>query len=140
MTKTISLIIGAVLIFGVGALVHYQTKDVPITQEESTPNAVTETETTTTPTETTAAETGTTQTAEGMTSAEVANHADKSSCWSIINGNVYDLTSWIPKHPGGEQGILGICGKDGSSKFNGQHGGAATQAKILAGFKIGVVK
>lgn len=69
---------------------------------------------------------------------EVATHASRESCWSIINGNVYDLTSWIPKHPGGEEAILRLCGTDGSAKFNGQHGGAPKQAAILAGFKIGV--
>jgi cytochrome b involved in lipid metabolism len=69
---------------------------------------------------------------------EVATHASREDCWSIINGNVYDLTSWIPKHPGGEQAILQLCGSDGSAKFGGQHGGAPKQAAILAGFKIGV--
>lgn len=70
--------------------------------------------------------------------AEVGQHNSKASCWATINGNVYDLTSWIPQHPGGERAILQICGIDGSSKFNHQHGGATKQAMILAGFKIGV--
>lgn len=74
----------------------------------------------------------------GITAGMVAAHNSRSSCWSTINGNVYDLTSWIPKHPGGEKAILQLCGTDGSAKFNGQHGGAPKQAAILAGFKIGV--
>lgn len=75
----------------------------------------------------------------GITASVVATHATRVSCWSIINGNVYDLTSWIPQHPGGEGAILQLCGTDGSTKFNGKHGGAQKQATILAGFKIGVL-
>ncbi len=75
--------------------------------------------------------------AGGITTAMIAQHNTRASCWSSINGNVYDLTSWIPNHPGGEQAILQLCGTDGSAKFNGKHGGAAKQAGILAGFKIG---
>ena len=74
------------------------------------------------------------------TLADVAKHSGETSCWSAINGNVYDLTSWIPQHPGGPEAILSICGKDGSDKFNQQHGGIQRQAMILAGFKIGVLK
>ncbi|MEK7509371.1 MAG: cytochrome b5-like heme/steroid binding domain-containing protein [Patescibacteria group bacterium] len=77
--------------------------------------------------------------AGAITAAEVARHSTRASCWSSINGNVYDLTSWIPKHPGGEQAILQLCGTDGSAKFNKQHGGAAKQAAVLTGFKIGVL-
>lgn len=69
--------------------------------------------------------------------AEVLTHKDASSCWTAINGNVYDLTSWVSKHPGGQEAILGICGKDGSIAFNGQHGETKKQADILATFKIG---
>ncbi len=79
-------------------------------------------------------------TLNSYTSTEVAQHANKASCWSMINGNVYDLTSWIPKHPGGEGAILSICGIDGSSTFNGQHGKSSKIANLLAGFKIGVAK
>ncbi|MEN9913053.1 MAG: hypothetical protein RLY66_461 [Candidatus Parcubacteria bacterium] len=73
----------------------------------------------------------------GMT--EVATHNNASSCWSAINGSVYDLTSWIGRHPGGEGAILSICGKDGSSAFNDQHGGERRPANELAGFKIGLL-
>lgn len=75
----------------------------------------------------------------GITAATVASHNSRTSCWSSINGSVYDLTSWIPKHPGGEQAILGLCGVDGSSKFNRKHGGDASKEKILFGFKIGAL-
>lgn len=75
----------------------------------------------------------------GITAGTIASHNTRASCWSSINGSVYDLTSWIPKHPGGEQAILGLCGTDGSAKFNRKHGGDASKEKILFGFKIGAL-
>ncbi|WKZ28603.1 MAG: cytochrome b5-like heme/steroid binding domain-containing protein [Patescibacteria group bacterium] len=78
--------------------------------------------------------------AKTYTMAEVAAHAGAASCWSAINGSVYDLTSWIGKHPGGESAILSLCGRDGSATFNNQHGGSALQENRLASFKIGALK
>ncbi len=72
-----------------------------------------------------------------FTMADVAKHNSESSCYSAINGEVYDLTDWIDKHPGGPQRILSICGKDGSSAFNQQHGNQPRPANELANFKIG---
>ncbi|MCX7589544.1 MAG: cytochrome b5 domain-containing protein, partial [Patescibacteria group bacterium] len=55
--------------------------------------------------------------------SDIEKHNTKESCWSVIRENVYDLTSWITKHPGGEKAILNLCGKDGTSLFEKQHGG-----------------
>lgn len=139
-----SLLIGILLILGVGYVVVSQKSatEEPVTQ---TPSAVDPAPSNTggtegiAPGEPNPSAPAPAKPSSGITLAEVSAHSSRTSCWSAINGNVYDLTSWIPKHPGGEQAILGICGIDGSSKFNGVHGGAARQAAILAGFKIGVL-
>jgi cytochrome b involved in lipid metabolism len=73
-----------------------------------------------------------------LTSAEVARHASAQDCWSIVNGNVYDLTSWIAHHPGGEQVILAVCGKDGSPSFNRHQAEHGAEAEAhLETFKVG---
>lgn len=74
------------------------------------------------------------------TLADVAKHSSESDCWAVIDGGVYNLTTWIPRHPGGKQAIMGLCGKDGSAAFNDQHGGGATQQEILAALKVGIIK
>jgi cytochrome b involved in lipid metabolism len=74
------------------------------------------------------------------TLAQVATHSNASSCWSIVQNNVYDLTSWINQHPGGSQAILSICGKDGTVAFEGQHGGQSRPLSELQGFAIGIYK
>jgi cytochrome b involved in lipid metabolism len=142
--NTLSLCIGLLLIVGVGESVLVQHKNVytQMISNESATGAYSMESTspaTSTPTKTPAAPARTTPTekASGISATEVASHASRTSCWSTINGNVYDLTSWIPKHPGGESAILGLCGKDGSRKFNGQHGGDSGKLAILSGFKIG---
>jgi len=67
----------------------------------------------------------------------VATHNSLSSCWSIVSGKVYNLTSYINKHPGGQEQILAICGKDGTSLFEGQHGGNMKIENILSSFYLG---
>ncbi len=78
--------------------------------------------------------------APGFTAAEVAQHSTGNDCWSIVNGKVYELTAWIPLHPGGQQVIEAMCGKDASAGFNGQHAGAQNPNDTLAGYEIGVLK
>lgn len=70
-------------------------------------------------------------------SFDLSKHATSASCWSAISGNVYDLTAWIQKHPGGQSVIKAICGRDGTASFNGQHAGAGKPAAELAKYKIG---
>jgi cytochrome b involved in lipid metabolism len=50
---------------------------------------------------------------------EVADHATKNDCWTIIDGIVYDLTEFIASHPGGEV-IATLCGLDGTDDFKNQ--------------------
>ncbi len=76
---------------------------------------------------------------EGITLTEVAKHNTATDCWSVVNKNVYDLTSYVSSHPGGASVIKAICGKDGSAAFSGQHGGAATPTSVLASFKLGAL-
>ncbi len=73
----------------------------------------------------------------GYTLAQVATHDSATTCYSAINDNVYDLTAWINKHPGGKARILMICGKDGTALFNSYHGRSNKIAKILTDYYIG---
>lgn len=53
---------------------------------------------------------------------EVAKHNSPESCWVIIDGTVYDVTKFLPEHPGGQNIILRYAGKDASKKFFQIHG------------------
>jgi hypothetical protein len=73
----------------------------------------------------------------GYTMAKVKENNSAASCWSVINGNVYNLTQWINSHPGGPSVIRGLCGVDGTSTFNGKHRGDGGPASILTGYLLG---
>lgn len=63
-----------------------------------------------------------TPTTKKFTMADVQSHSSPSSCWTVVNGLVYDVTTWIDEHPGGPARIKGLCGRDGTDTFRGQHG------------------
>lgn len=75
--------------------------------------------------------------AAGYTMEKVKANASATSCWSVIKGNVYDLTAWINQHPGGSSSIKSLCGVDGSAAFAAQHQGQSKPESRLSGFLLG---
>jgi hypothetical protein len=73
----------------------------------------------------------------GYTFEKVKANSSATSCWSVINGNVYDLTKWIGSHPGGEGAILSLCGVDGTAAFTSQHEGKSKPQARLSGYLLG---
>ncbi|TFY62149.1 hypothetical protein EVJ58_g4051 [Rhodofomes roseus] len=53
--------------------------------------------------------------------AEVALHNTASSCWVIIHNNVYDMTEFLPDHPGGSNIILKYAGRDATAVYDPIH-------------------
>lgn len=81
-----------------------------------------------------------TPTVREYTRADVAQRNTPSNCWSIVDGNVYDLTSWIGAHPGGPGVIRALCGVDGSAMFKSQHGKSARPNSILESYLLGPLR
>lgn len=79
----------------------------------------------------------TADTQAGYTMADVQAHATPSDCWAAVDGNVYDLTEWIPQHPGGAHRIEPLCGTDASADFGGQHATNETAQATLQRFFLG---
>lgn len=90
-----------------------------------------------TPTPTPAATT--TSESTTYTLADVQKHTTANDCWLVIDGGVYDVTKFVPQHPGGEK-ILKGCGTDASALFRSvaKHEGPAQN--LLPTFKIGDLK
>lgn len=53
--------------------------------------------------------------------SEVAKHNTEKDCWVVLNGKVYDVTEFLPDHPGGKRAITLYAGKDASEEFNMLH-------------------
>jgi len=49
---------------------------------------------------------------------EVGEHKDRNDRWIVINGYIYDVTSWAKRHPGGEKIIGGYAGHDASVRMS----------------------
>lgn len=62
----------------------------------------------------------------------ISQHASIDSCWLLIDGKVYDVTSYLRLHPGGQPIVLPFCGADATSAFGtkagqGSHSSFATE-------------
>lgn len=53
--------------------------------------------------------------------AEVAEHASECDCWTVLDGRVYNVTHYVPFHPGGRLSLLQAAGRDGSALFKQFH-------------------
>lgn len=56
-----------------------------------------------------------------LTGADVAEHNSKESCWVIVHGRAYDVTEFLPEHPGGPKIILKYAGKDATEEYEPIH-------------------
>ncbi|KAL2843929.1 FMN-dependent dehydrogenase-domain-containing protein [Aspergillus pseudoustus] len=53
--------------------------------------------------------------------SDIKTHNSASDCWIAIHGNVYDVTKFLPDHPGGKAIILKHAGTDGTAAFEAVH-------------------
>jgi fatty acid desaturase len=66
---------------------------------------------------------------------DVRDRAEKEKCLIVIDGLVYDVATWLPKHPGGELVIVNARGCDVTDLFNAYHPPAIR--KMLAVYLVG---
>lgn len=126
MKKIIWLIAGIVLLGLIALITPAPAPYTPPTQQVTTPSAA-------------VIETASPQVtgAKTLTVTEVAKHTSASSCYTIVAGQVYDLTQWVGQHPGGEEAILSLCGSDGTAAFEAQHGSSEKAQGVLSSYLIG---
>lgn len=56
-----------------------------------------------------------------ITVEEVAQHNKRSDCWIILSGKVYDVTTYLPYHPGGKSVLAQCAGRDASKEYAEAH-------------------
>ena len=52
-----------------------------------------------------------------VTPSLLKEHNKKDDAWSAFNGKVYNITHYLPYHPGGEKELMRVAGRDGSKLF-----------------------
>ncbi|CAN1152373.1 Cytochrome b5 isoform A [Linum perenne] len=67
---------------------------------------------------------------------EASQHNSKDDCWIVIDGKVYDVSSYLDDHPGGDDVILQVTGKDATDDFE-DVGHSQTARDELKTFFIG---
>ncbi|XP_011701042.1 PREDICTED: cytochrome b5-like isoform X2 [Wasmannia auropunctata] len=72
-----------------------------------------------------------------FTRAQVEKHSDSSrDTWIIIHNNVYNVSSFLNEHPGGEEVLLEQNGQDATEAF--EDIGHSTDARqMMESYKIG---
>jgi cytochrome b involved in lipid metabolism len=73
-----------------------------------------------------------------FTSEEVSLHNTENDIWIIIKQNVYDITDFINKHPGGKVILLSFGGQDVTDYFEELHKNEILN-EIADQYKIGVI-
>lgn len=71
---------------------------------------------------------------------EIARHQKAEDCWMAIDGGVYNLTAYVPRHPSNPAIILQWCGKDATEAYHTKTKGRPHSAhadQLLSTFLIG---
>jgi len=70
---------------------------------------------------------------------ELSKHNSKDDCWIAYNGKVYDITSYLPRHPGSSAKIEPYCGSATEFKnaFENKHGTSKVSTLMRVGTFIG---
>ncbi|XP_047028100.1 cytochrome b5-like [Helicoverpa zea] len=71
-----------------------------------------------------------------ITADEVKRHNTRKSVWMVIRNDVYDVTSYIEEHPGGEDPLLEAAGQDATIAFE-DIGHSEDARTIMKKYKIG---
>ncbi|KAF2764256.1 cytochrome b5 [Teratosphaeria nubilosa] len=51
------------------------------------------------------------------TYSDVSEHTTKKDVWMVIHDKVYDASSFVDEHPGGEEVLLDVGGQDATEAF-----------------------
>uniref|UniRef100_A0A2P2JH02 Cytochrome b5 isoform Cb5-D n=1 Tax=Rhizophora mucronata TaxID=61149 RepID=A0A2P2JH02_RHIMU len=67
---------------------------------------------------------------------EASQHNTKDDCWVVIDGKVYDVSSYMDEHPGGDDVLLAATGKDATDEFE-DAGHSKTARELMDSFFVG---
>jgi cytochrome-b5 reductase len=71
---------------------------------------------------------------------EVKAHKSRDDAWMVLSGRVYNITPYMPFHPGGADILMAAAGKDGTALFQRYHpwvnGHALLESCLLGSVKV----
>lgn len=69
----------------------------------------------------------------------MAKHTSVDSCWVVLYGNVYDVTEFLPSHPGGSKIILQLAGRDATEEYDPIHPPGTLEENLKPEAKLGKI-
>uniref|UniRef100_A0A6U7XZC0 Cytochrome b5 heme-binding domain-containing protein n=1 Tax=Eutreptiella gymnastica TaxID=73025 RepID=A0A6U7XZC0_9EUGL len=73
------------------------------------------------------------------TEEQIAKHNTEEDCWIVVNGKVYDVTTFLEDHPGGIESITAVAGTDSTDDFEAvAHSKPAIE--MMAKYQVGVAE
>ncbi|XP_060574258.1 acyl-CoA Delta-6 desaturase-like [Ruditapes philippinarum] len=72
--------------------------------------------------------------------SEIQKHSSRDDRWIVISGQVYDVTEWSKKHPGGQRLIGHYAGQDATEAFGAFHNNLEHVKKFLKPIHVGPVE
>ena len=48
---------------------------------------------------------------------EINKHNTEDDCWIAVYDQIYNVTKFLDKHPGGKKVLMELAGKDGTEAF-----------------------
>lgn len=76
---------------------------------------------------------------EEITFAEVSKHSTKKDLYVVVHDKVYNASSFVDEHPGGEEVLLDVAGQDATEAFE-DVGHSDEAREILDGLIVGKLK
>ncbi|TVY62902.1 Cytochrome b2 [Lachnellula suecica] len=71
--------------------------------------------------------------------ADIASHNKPDDCWVALYGDVWDVTEFLPSHPGGSSIILRLAGRDATEEYDPIHPPGTLEANLKPEAKLGQV-
>jgi len=76
---------------------------------------------------------------EELSYSDVASHSSKKDLYVVIHDKVYNASSFVDEHPGGEEVLLDVGGQDATEAFE-DVGHSDEAREILSGMLLGNLK
>ncbi|XP_047179773.1 nitrate reductase [NADH] 1-like [Vigna umbellata] len=73
-----------------------------------------------------------------ISSSELRKHNLRNDAWILIHGKIYDVSSWLHRHPDGALPLLTVVGTDATNAFLAFHPPSAAAA-LLPAFSTGLL-
>ncbi|XP_073013280.1 uncharacterized protein [Typha latifolia] len=72
--------------------------------------------------------------------SEVSIHTSKKDCWVVIHGKVYDVTTFLEDHPGGEDALLQASASGDATNSFEEVGHSTSAISMMENYLIGAIE